>query len=73
MRDYVEGEPIGYVVVTWNQASHWPGIDYAHLHDTATDARDDAARMTAETRKVGRGERHTAAAVIELPEEPSHA
>lgn len=60
-------EHLGYVVVTYNQASHQPGLPtgadlYADFQD-AVNARD---WEQAETAKVGRGERHVIAEVIEL-------
>jgi hypothetical protein len=61
--------PIGYVVVTWNQASYEPEIDPAGLYDTIEAAKHDVARLAAYTAKVGRRERHTIAQVVELDEE----
>ena len=60
---------IGYVVVTYNQASRMPGLDYSDLHPDAESARwelDDKKRRTAE---VGRGETHVLAEVIALEED----
>jgi hypothetical protein len=66
------GRPM-YVVLTYNQASHCPELDYSDVHwgpgalDSARAERDDKAARTAE---VGRGERHVIAEVTELEESP---
>lgn len=66
---------LGYVVVTWNQASGWPAMDYGDFYTDEEDAHNAARVMRAETKQVGRGERHTVHAVqveeIDDPEEVS--
>lgn len=54
---------LGYVVVTWNQASHWPGMDSGDFYTDEEDAHAAARSMRAATKKVGRGEQHTVHAV----------
>lgn len=70
MAEYAEGEVVGFVVVTWNQASGWPTLDdnAGELYDNRQDAEEQAARMTAETAAVGRGETHRALPVISVEE-----
>jgi hypothetical protein len=63
-------QSLGYVVVTFNQASHQPGLNpgadlYSQLED-AVSARD---WERAETAKVGRGETHVIAEVFEVDED----
>ena len=69
MAEFAEGEVLGFVVVTSNQASGQPDIDTPGLHherETAELERDDRRRHTA---SVGRGERHEVAAVIRIEED----
>lgn len=61
-----EGDRIGFAVVTYNQASHWPGFDYSDLHTELEDAENERDYKREETKKIGRGERHVIAEVIEL-------
>lgn len=62
-------EPIGYVVITYNQASHQPGLPMAaDLHSELEDAVNARDWERAETARVGRGERHVIAEVFELDE-----
>jgi len=65
MAEHAEGEVLGFVVVTFNQASGQPDIDAPGLDDwdTACLERDD---RRAKTKAAGRGERHEVAAVIRL-------
>lgn len=65
MREYDEGYRLGYVVVTWNQASGQPDIDHSDLHWSLTGAKDERDYRREQTAKVGRGERHTIAVLIE--------
>jgi hypothetical protein len=68
----VSPDRLGYVVVTFNQASGCPELDYPDLHwgpgalERAKDERDDKAARTAE---AGRGERHVIAEVTELEDD----
>lgn len=66
MAEFAEGEVVGYVVVTWNQASGWPTLDdnAGELYDDKAEAESRAGEMTKETQSVGRGERHLALAVV---------
>jgi hypothetical protein len=66
--EYAGGEVLGFVVVTWNQASGQPDIDAPGLddRDTAFIERDE---RRAQTKAVGRGELHEVAAVVRLEEE----
>ena len=64
-----DGDRIGFITVTYNQASGCPGLDFPDLHWgpgalESAEAERDAKR--AETAAVGRGERHIVAEVIEL-------
>lgn len=68
MADTLE-RTLGYVIVDWNQASGRPDVDTAGLYTTREDAAADAAHRQAETDRIGRRERHTVAAVIEIDED----
>lgn len=58
---------IGYVVLTFNQASHLPGLPVgAELYDSLEDARNGRDWERAETARVGRRERHVIAEVTEM-------
>lgn len=63
---------LGYIVVTYNQASHQPGLDFPDLHTDLETARAEQAGKKQETYRTGRRERHVVAEVIELedPETP---
>jgi hypothetical protein len=61
-----ERDSIGYIVVTYNQASHQPGLDFPDLHADLESARDEQASKKQETYCLGRRERHVVAEVIEL-------
>lgn len=61
---------LGYVVITYNQASHLPGLPMAaDLHSELEDAVIARDWERAETAKVGRGERHVIAEVFEMDED----
>ena len=63
-------DPLGYVVITYNQASHQPGLPMAaDLHSELEDAVNARDWERAETAKVGRRERHVIAEVFELDED----
>jgi hypothetical protein len=64
------GDRIGFVVVTYNQASGRPGLDYPDLHDGITDAMCERDLKREETATAGRGERHVIAEVTEMEGEP---
>jgi hypothetical protein len=66
--EHAEGEILGYVVVTWPQTGGQPDIDAPGLddRDTAFIERDE---RRAQTKAVGRGERHEVAAVIRLEDD----
>jgi hypothetical protein len=66
MAEHAEGEILGYVVVTWNQASGWPDIDTAGLHDDRETAELDRDSRRERTAGIGRRELHEVAAVIRL-------
>jgi len=60
-------ERLGFVVVTFNQASHQPDIDTGSaLYCEIETARLELAERRAATARVGRGERHVIAEVIGL-------
>lgn len=61
-----DGGRIGFCVVTYNQASHWPEFDYPDLHTELQDAVHERDHKREETRKIGRGETHVVAEVTEL-------
>lgn len=62
-------EPIGYVVVTWNQVpSLLPDLDVIGMHLSREDAEYERDVMAAETAALGRGERHVVCAVIPVGE-----
>jgi hypothetical protein len=69
MTETLSGDVLGYVVVDWNQASGQPDVDTNGLYTTREDAESDAVYRQAETDRIGRGERHTVAAVIEIEED----
>lgn len=57
---------VGYIVVTWNQASHQPGLDLgADLHQHLDDAVFDRDYQRAETTRLGRKEIHEICVVTE--------
>jgi len=61
---------LGYVVVTFNQASHQPGLPMAaDLHSDLEDAVNARDWEREETVKVGRNERHVVAEVFEVRED----
>lgn len=61
---------LGYVVVTFNQASHQPGLPMAaDLHSHLEDAVNARDWERTETAKVGRGEIHVIAEVFEVDED----
>lgn len=63
-------EPLGYVVITYNQASQLPGLPMAaDLHSELEDAVNARDWERVETAKVGRRERHVIAEVFELDED----
>ena len=62
------GDRIGFAVVTYNQASHWPEFDYADLHTDLDDAVNERDHKRQETASIGRGELHVIAEVTELKE-----
>ena len=62
------GDRIGFAVVTYNQASHWPGFDYSDLHTELEDAVNERDYKRDETKKIGRAELHVVAEVVELRE-----
>ena len=69
----LEADPdrLGFVVVTWNQASNTPGLEYCDLHwgpGALDDARAEQDWKATETRRIGRRERHEVAAVMSLGE-----
>jgi hypothetical protein len=61
---------LGYVVVSFNQASGWPALDTgADLHASLEDAVSARDWERAETAKIGRRERHVIAEVTEMDED----
>ena len=60
------GDPLGFVVVTWNQVSHQPDIDTPGLHDDRETAELERDSLREQTRAIGRGERHEVCAVVQL-------
>jgi hypothetical protein len=62
-------ERIGYVVVTWNQASGWPELDYSDLHAYRDDAERERDSKREQTASSGRGEMHKVAEVVELEDD----
>src|SRR5260370_1295224 len=56
----MNADPVGYVVVTWNQASHQPDLNsgWASLHADPAGAAEERDDLRADTASVGRGERH---------------
>lgn len=61
-----EGDRLGFVVATFNQASGLPGLDYPDLYDGITDAICERDRKQEDTATTGRRERHVIAEVIEM-------
>ncbi len=61
---------LGYVAVTYNQASHQPELPTgAGLHSQIEDAVNARDWERAETAKIGRGESHVVAEVFEMGED----
>jgi hypothetical protein len=57
-------EFLGYVVIEYNQASHWPKLlPYGDLHDTAEEAEERAEWERNQARRNGRGEEFRVARV----------
>lgn len=73
MREYDEGYRLGYVVVTWNQASGQPDISYRDIHHRRVDAGRERDHLREETTKAGRRERHTIAVLIEPEDDEEEA
>jgi hypothetical protein len=59
---------IGYVVIEYNQASHWPALEHETLYDTVDEAALAAKHAEEATQRVGRRETY-AVARVELIEE----
>jgi hypothetical protein len=63
-------DSLGYVVVSYNQASGWPGLNTgADLHADLQDAVNARDWERAETAKLGRHEQHVIAEVVEMDED----
>ncbi|GII88238.1 hypothetical protein Ssi03_62280 [Sphaerisporangium siamense] len=62
------GEPLGYVVVTYNQASGQPELTGYGMSDLEA-ARAERDEEQVQTEAVGRGERHIVAAVVALDQD----
>lgn len=60
---------IGYVVVTYNQASGRPELDYSDIHADLEDAGNERDWKADATAAVGRGERHVVAEIVPLDDE----
>jgi hypothetical protein len=60
---------LGFVVVTYNQASRQPELDYSDIHADIGTARDEQAAKREATARVGRGETHELAELIELEDD----
>lgn len=65
MREYDEGYRLGYVVVTWNQASGQPSIDDGDIYDRLDEVEGALDDCREEAARVGRRERHTIAVLVE--------
>lgn len=52
-------QPVGYVVIEWNQASRRPRIADVDLCDDRADADDAADTLRAAAADLGRGETYT--------------
>ena len=62
--------PLGYVVIEYNQASHWPSVWSGDtLYDSADEAREYARDAEKDARGRGRMERYTVAQVIEIEDD----
>ncbi len=59
-------EPVGYVVVVWNQASGQPSVVLNSDTDNLGVATADAVAERARTARVGRRERYAVAEVIPI-------
>ena len=60
---------LGFVVVTYNQASHMPGLEYSDLHADMESARWELEDKQQRTASWGRRETHVIAEVVELEDE----
>ena len=59
-------DALGYVVVTWNQASGRPDLETCGMYSDIDDADAERDALTSETQSAGRGERHEVCAVVPL-------
>lgn len=60
----MDDDPIGYVVIEYNQASHMPDlVAGAYLHRDLESAQDELADHAERTKGVGRRETYQVAAV----------
>jgi hypothetical protein len=57
---------LGYIVVTYNQASGWPQLDYPDLHQDLETAHAELEWKQQETAKIGRRETHEVCVVLPL-------
>lgn len=65
MPSYTAGYKLGYVVLEWNQASAAPRVLGDVVWHEIADAVDVRDQARAETARVGRGEHHTIAVLVE--------
>lgn len=54
---------LGFVVIVYNQASHWPSLRSDALYDTIGEAEEQAQIARNATSACGRGETYSVAAV----------
>ena len=62
-------DPIGYVVIEWNQASGRPRLADDVLYDDADQAEEMAGQLRADTAAAGRRERFTIHPITENEED----
>ncbi len=54
---------VGYVVIEYNQASHWPSLEHDTLYDTVDEAAEVAKHAEEATERIGRRETYAVARV----------
>lgn len=64
----MRGNSLGFVVVSFNQASHQPELNYSDIHPDVESAGWERDSKREATERVGRGETHVIAEVFELEE-----
>jgi hypothetical protein len=65
--DLGDNEPVGFVVIEYNQASHQPDVSSPTIHRQCDrSSLNDPSSKRRKTAEIGRRERYAIAAVVEL-------